>query len=199
MHRFLPLLPILLIPSTTFAHNGAPGHFHGMGSGESLLSGLLHPLTGLDHLLAMVAFGLLAGGLPARERLGLIASFVGALLVGAVVGLAGFGLFAIEAFIALSIVVFGALLAADRNLPALMLGIGGGLFALGHGFAHGAEMAGAIAAPYFAGFLLTSSALLSLGVFIRRSGIGEPAKVRRPVGGALALVGVVFLAAGLLA
>lgn len=172
------------------AHVGLPGHEHG-GFG----AGLAHPLSGLDHLLAMLSVGVwsavAAKGNPGRMWPAPVA-FVAAMLAGALVGYAGWALPLVETGIALSVVLLGLLIAARVELPALA---GAGLvaaFAVYHGHAHGAEASGSIAA-YMAGFALTTAALhvsgIGLGLAVMRSRLGSSL-----VGGLVAAAGAYLLA-----
>lgn len=126
--------------------------------------GLVHPLLGMDHLLAMFAIGMLGARLggPALWRLPLL--FVGMLLTGAVLALNGHVLPYIEHGIALSVVLFGLMLA----LPRLAAGPGAALvagFALYHGMAHGAEMPpAAVGLAYLVGMAASTSLLHLAGI-----------------------------------
>ena len=146
----------LLLPATAFAH---PGHAEPAG----FLAGLLHPVGGPDHLLAMVAVGLWAGLLGGAARLALPGALLGAMLAGFGLGAAGLVLPGVEAGILASVVALSglALLALRVPLPAAA-----GLVALAglfHGHAHGTEMAGD-APAYAAGFLLATAALHAAGL-----------------------------------
>ncbi|MBX3609042.1 MAG: HupE/UreJ family protein [Hydrogenophaga sp.] len=172
------------------AHTGHGTH--------SLMQGLAHPF-GLDHLLAMVAVGVWSVSAlpPARAWMG-PATFLAALLASAALGLAGFTLPWLEHAIALSVVMFGAmLLVAARPLPT---SAGLALVALAasmHGLAHGAEApAGGLAGftGYAAGFLLTTAALhvggVAIGLSVRRW-LGERrAAVLGGLGAALGAAGI---------
>lgn len=156
LHKFLPFLALLASP-LVLAH---PGH------GESgLVSGLLHPVLGLDHLLAMLAVGLWAIQSGERRWWALPAAFVAMMLAGAGMAMAGFYVSAwVEGGIALSLVLFGLLLGAAARLP-LSVGIAliGGM-ALLHGLAHGSEWPeGTLAASYMAGFAVSNIVLHAAG------------------------------------
>ena len=160
--RFSPRLALaaglVLTPALAFAHPGGP-HIHG------LLDGFAHPLSGFDHLAAMVAVGLIAANLGGRALWLVPASFVGAMLLGAGLGIAGLALPAVEIGIAASLVVFGLVLALRLPLPTLAAMGLVAAFALFHGFAHGIEAPmGASGLAYMAGFALATAALHGLGV-----------------------------------
>lgn len=156
--RLLPLLSLTLLPGAAFAHVG--GHPE-----SGLLAGLLHPFTGLDHLLAMLAVGMWAALQPRALRLGVPAGFLAALLGGFALGAAGVGLPQVESGIALSVLLLGLLIASAARLPAAAaLGLSA-LFALFHGHAHGVEAGGSLAA-FAAGLLAASLGLhLAGGLF----------------------------------
>ncbi|WMC11880.1 HupE/UreJ family protein [Oceanimonas pelagia] len=145
-----------LMPAAAFAH---PGH------GEAgLAAGLLHPMMGGDHLLAMLAVGMLAmaGGNRAGWRLPL--TFVAAMVAGAILGMAGMGLPAVEPVILVSMVVLGGLLAANVAGAGRGLLLLCALFGLFHGNAHGLETpASGSALIFMAGFVLATGLLHAAG------------------------------------
>lgn len=152
----------LTAASAAHAHPGA-AHVH------ALADGLLHPLTGADHLIAMIAVGLVAARLGPRPGLLTAAGFVGAMALGAGLGTMGLAGSATETGIALSLLVLGALAALHRPVPvgaALGVAAVSGLF---HGLAHGAEapMNGATAS-YLAGMVATTIVLHGLGYWAGR-------------------------------
>jgi urease accessory protein len=145
------LLAGALTPSLAFAH---PGH----GLDAPFVAGVLHPLTGLDHVLMIVAVGAWAAALVPSGRLVVVACL--ALFVGAGSLLPVGGGPALEAAIALTVVGAGTLLAAGRRLPIWTTSILAAAFAVIHGFAHGAEGPGRDGL-YIAG-LMFSTAVLAL-------------------------------------
>ena len=185
--RTAALLAALFLPTLAGAHPG-----HGAGG---VVNGLAHPLQGLDHLLAMLAVGLWAAQLGGRARWAVPAAFVGAMAVGGALGMAGAGLPLAEQGIAASVLILGLLIAAAVRLPLVAGAALVGIFALCHGYAHGAEMpetaAGAVYALGFAG----ATALLhgcgfGLGVLLQR---GAKAEWLRAGGVAISAVGVLLL------
>ena len=145
----------LLAVAPAIAHEG---HAH-----TGLLSGLAHPFTGLDHLLAMLAVGLVA---MRREKafLALPVAFLLFMMVGAGLGFGGVELPLVEAGIAASVLVMGLMLVFAKQLPLLPGIILTGAFALFHGHAHAAEItAGASVPVYIAGFVLGTGLLHGLG------------------------------------
>jgi urease accessory protein len=181
--RGLPLA-LLMLAGGAQAHTGHGAH--------TLADGLTHPL-GADHLLAMVAVGLWsAAALPARKAwLGPL-TFVLALLAGAGLGAAGWHVGGLEALVATSVVLFGALLAGARQWP-LSAGLSlVAVSALVHGLAHGAELpVGGSFAAYAAGFVATTVALHASGLSLGRA-------MERAQPWAWRLTGGLFGAAGLL-
>jgi urease accessory protein len=151
----LALLLLACSGTVAQAHPGHPGH--------DFTDGALHPLTGLDHLLAMVAVGLLAVRIGGRGLWLMPAAFLGSMLLGGLAATAGLPLPGVEYGIMASVLVLGLLVASKRVSP---LGIGAvlvGAFAFFHGHAHAAELvSGGSLAPYAVGFLL-STALLHAG------------------------------------
>ncbi len=191
----------LLASGPALAHPG-----HDVASvGASLASGLLHPLTGADHLLAMVAVGVwsalaVRGAGAGGGVLRLPLAFVALMLVGAALGLAGVALSAVEPMIAASLLVIGLLVALRARLPVgVAMALVGG-FALFHGHAHGAELpasAGALPAvlAYVGGFALATMALhlagIAAGSVLRR----HAPWLARALGAGVALYGVGLMVA----
>ena len=156
-------------------------------------SGFAHPLFGLDHLLAMVAVGLLSVQIGGRAIWLVPAAFVVVIAAGGALGLAGVPLPQVEGVIALSVVALGLAIAAERAWPTGVAMLFVAVFAVFHGHAHGAEIPG-LADPlaYVAGFM-TATALLHLtGV-----GIGEAARIAREPARLRALAGAVIAGVGL--
>ncbi|MEZ4459110.1 MAG: HupE/UreJ family protein [bacterium] len=147
----LSLLTLLLIPATAFAH---PGH------DVSVISGFIHPLTGLDHFLAIVASGLLASRAPTfRQAAVYPLAFVGCMILGVMLTAFAPSSVAVESMVSVSVVVLGAALWVEQkvsqNLGAFLVAS----FAVFHGFAHGSELGAAHPITFVVGF---SSATLAL-------------------------------------
>lgn len=176
-------LTTMLMPSLAFAHPGAD-HVHG------LLAGLEHPLFGIDHLLAMVAIGMIAARSGRAGFLVVPPAFVLAMMAGAALGIAGFGLPSLETGIALSLVVFGAMVALERPLPLAVAASLACVFGLFHGNAHGLEIPEtASGLAYAAGFVLATAALHAAGALSAFRLAGRSGMVRA-VGAATSLVGM---------
>jgi urease accessory protein len=137
------------------------------GHGTGFVAGLVHPLTGIDHLLAMLMVGLWAGLAFPTAKWVCPAAFVGFMLAGFGWGAAGGGFPFAETLILASLVGLGGALLFDLR-PPLALGTAMvALFAVAHGFAHGAEMPeGARPLGFVAGFALTTIALHAAGIAI---------------------------------
>ncbi len=181
MKRILPLL-LIVAPTAALAH---PGH------GVGFLAGLEHPLTGIDHLLAMLAIGLWASTLKGRAVWALPLTFVLALVVGGTVGhMVGSELPGVEQAILGSLMVLGLLTALAIRLPTSVALVGVAAFGLVHGLAHGAESP-ADFLPFAAGFVLASSTLHGAGLVL-----GRLPWLNRALGALTAIAGVA-LAAGL--
>jgi urease accessory protein len=151
-------LTALLCCSMADAH---PGHM------DNALAGIVHPFLGVDHLLAMVAVGVWASQLGGRARWLLPASFVAIMGLSGGIGMAGFSVPMVESGIATSVLLLGLLIAFSVKMqPALGAGLIG-LFAVFHGYAHGAEMPG-LSAPwqYGFGFMLATATLHGLGLLL---------------------------------
>lgn len=163
-----------------------------------LAAGFVHPFTGLDHMLAVIAVGLWAG---AEERLGfrwviLPAIFVVLMVGGAIMAMAGVTLPLVETGIAVSVLVLGLLVAASLRLPLSSGMVVIGLFALFHGRAHGGElhMTASPLLPYGLGFVVATLLLHAIGcsasLLARRFSRGS---LIRTVGGAIVVSGVVLI------
>lgn len=184
----LVLLLCLSLPATAMAHTGAEAH--------SFMAGALHPLSGLDHLLAALAVGLLAGYSGGNARWWLPASFVIAMAAGAGLGASGVGVPLIEAGIALSLIAFGSALVAKHSLRTSTLVVLTAGFALFHGHAHGTEMgAGLSVLPYALGFMSATALLHAIGVLLTTKTLLPlpQATLLKWSGSAIAAVGVVSL------
>jgi urease accessory protein len=177
-----------LIASPAGAHDGTglPGGF---------VAGILHPLTGPDHMLAMVSVGLWGAflGRPLIYLLPMV--FPGMMVVGAAVGMAGVALPPVEVGIAISVLALGMMILFAVRAPIGVAVSVVGLFALFHGYAHGAELPSA-ADPigYSAGFVLCTGLLHVVGIalgLVRRLPAGTI--VLRAGGALIAVCGAWFL------
>lgn len=180
------------LPGIALAHTGT-------GDGHGLVHGLTHPIGGIDHVLAMVTVGLYAAHLGGRALWLVPASFVGAMLLGGALGIAGVTLPHVETAIALSVVVLGLAVSLRLGQPTLAAMVLVGAFAVFHGLAHGAEMpSDASGLGYATGFALATAVLhaagVGLGLTIGRAGDRLGPRIAQAGGGAIALAGVALLA-----
>ncbi len=180
----------LLAAMPAAAHTGIGGlaGFHG---------GFLHPVSGLDHVLAMVAVGLWAGGVGGRAAWAWPLAFVSFMLVGGGLGFSRVSLPAVEAGIALSVVVLGGAIAFGLRAPVALGATLCAVFAVFHGHAHGTEMApDAGATGYGAGFVLATALLHGLGIGLA-IGLARSTRpvVTRFAGAGIAVAGTLLLAA----
>lgn len=181
-----------LLPGIALAHEANTIKF------GSFLGGLTHPVLGPDHFLAMVSVGIVSAQIGGRAIWTVPATFVGVMAAGGVLGLLDVGLSAIEVGIASSVLVLGLAIAADRRVPVALAMASVALFAIFHGYAHGAEMP-TVAEPvrYAAGFLTGTAALHVLGVIVGdiSQHYARGKVLLRYAGGAIAGVGAWFLVA----
>jgi urease accessory protein len=172
------------------AHDGGNVPFGGF------LAGLVHPVLGYDHLLAMLSVGVLSAQIGGRAIWTVPATFVSVMAIGGVFGLIDIGLNVTELGIAISLVFLGTVIAAERTLPVRVAMAGVGFFAIFHGYAHGTEIPTTAEPILFAFGFLTGTALIHIAGVV----IGDIAKhyengkvILRAGGGLIALVGVLFI------
>ena len=173
-----------------FAFAAGPAAAH-TGGGEALAfsPGLLHPLRGLDHLLAMVGVGLWSAQLGGRALGAVPASFVASMAAGLCLAWVGVALPLVETGIAASVLLLGIGLAAAARAP-LLVAVGlAAFFALPHGHAHGAESGGGSIALFCLGVLLATALLHATGVAL--------ASAARPIAHAVRWSGAAIAVAGL--
>lgn len=187
----LAVAALTLLPLMVEAH---PGHGLGNELGLGFYAGLMHPWSGLDHLLAMLAVGMWAAQLGGRMRWALPACFVSLMLVGASLGFTGMALSSAEQGIAASVLILGVVLASAKRMSLVSSMALTGCFALFHGYAHGVEMpAQSSALSYLFGFVLSTVGLHLIGLGIGRRLTNRV--VLRWTGAAIALSGAAMLAA----
>ena len=185
----LLLFVACLLSSPAMAHSGG-----GMAGG--FVSGFSHPISGWDHVVAMVAVGLWGAflGAPAIWLLPVVFPLV--MAFGGVLGILGVPIPSVEVGIALSAVVLGLCVACAVRPPLWIAAVIVGLFAIFHGHAHGTELPQAADAyTYAIGFVIATGLLHVAGIafgLLARWEVGKLAV--RASGGVIALIGVVFLA-----
>ncbi|TPK89699.1 HupE/UreJ family protein [Mesorhizobium sp. B2-4-17] len=169
-----------------------PAYAHvGVGTTSSLMAGFMHPLSGLDHMTAMIAVGLWAALKGGRAIWAWPLAFIGVLLGGAALGMAHVPMPFVEPGILASVVALGLLVALAVDLPVSAGVAIIGLFALFHGHAHGTEVpenAGGL--EYMAGFAIATALLHAVGI---ADGLSLGQRLRglaRVAGAACAAIGV---------
>jgi urease accessory protein len=189
--RTILTLTILIgVSSLALAH---PHHQH---DAANWTDGFLHPIFGLDHLLAMVATGLLAAQLGGAALWAVPTSFVGSMIVGGICGMFGMPLPGVEVGIALSVVLLGLAVTINRQQPLLLSILAVAVFGFFHGHAHGTEVPELLSpAVYVLGFVVSTIALQLAGVVVGRWLIASvPGKLAlRVSGAAIACMGLMFL------
>ncbi len=165
---------LLVIPTLAHAHVG-------IGETSGFLRGMGHPLSGLDHICAMVAAGLWASQMGGRSLWLFPLTFLIVMAAGGVLGMSGVTLPFVEQGIIASALILGVLIAAAIRLPLAASVALVGLFALCHGHAHGAEMPASASGLQFAmGFVLATAVFhtfgIGLGVVMQKQ--GRPMVVR---------------------
>jgi len=160
-----------------------------------LLTGLLHPVSGLDHVLAMVAVGLWGAQLGAPAIWLLPITFPIVMALGGFLGLLGVPLPGVEVGIAASAVLLGAAVMTERRPPLAVAAALVGFFGVFHGHAHGTELPlGQSALLYSLGFVMATGCLHAIGVAIgavHRWPTGRV--VLRIAGGGVGLAGLFFV------
>lgn len=179
---------ILVLPDLAAAHieGGQAGGF---------ITGLQHPWSGYDHILAMIAVGLWGAQLGNPATWVLPVTFPIIMSLGAMLGLLGIPLPGIEAGIAISAILLGGMVFGEVRLHLAIAMVMVGIFGLFHGHAHGTELpAGQNGMLYSVGFVIATGCLHGLGILIgliHRWPAGQ--KALRAVGAAIALMGCLFL------
>jgi urease accessory protein len=193
MRRSFKLLSLAAVATAGFstaalAHVGDHSHM-------SFTEGLLHPFSGMDHVLAMVAVGLWASQLGGRALWLLPLTFPAVMAVGVALGMSSVALPWVEIGIAGSVMVLGAVVALALR-PSLAISIPLiGAFALLHGYSHGVELpASASVLSYGAGFIAATLVLHAVGIATGLIAGRLPVRfAARAAGGAIAVLGVVLL------
>ena len=179
---------LLLAPLAALAHEET-------GQAAGFVAGLGHPVSGLDHVLAMVAVGLWGAVLGAPAIWVLPVAFPLVMALGGLIGLLGIPLPGVEVGIAISAVVLGAMVLAEVRPPIWLAAVIVAFFAVFHGHAHGRELPeGTSALLYSLGFVVATGLLHAAGILLgtaRRWAAGRQAV--RVAGGGVALAGLFFL------
>lgn len=157
-----------LLAAAVVATVSAPALAHvEAGQATGLLSGFLHPISGLDHVLAMVAVGLWGAILGAPAVWVLPIAFPLVMAMGALLGFLGVPLPGVEYGIAASAILLGAAVAFEVRPPVAFAALLVGVFAIFHGYAHGSELPPGQSALLFSmGFVIATGALHAVGIGI---------------------------------
>lgn len=179
---------LALAPALARAHQEA-------GQAVGFLSGLAHPVSGLDHVLAMVAVGLWGAVLGPPAIWVLPVAFPVVMALGGLLGLLGIPVPGVEIGIALSAIVLGAMVLAESRPTLWLAAAVVAFFAIFHGHAHGQELPeGTSALLYSLGFVVATGLLHAVGILLgeaHRWSAGRQAV--RAAGGGVALAGLFFL------
>jgi urease accessory protein len=179
---------LALVPTAAWAH--ADGH-----PGGGFVAGLLHPISGLDHVVAMVAVGLWGAVLGTPALWVLPVAFPMVMAFGGLLGLLGVPIPGVEIGIAVSGLVMGLMVLFELKPPLWLAALIVSAFAVFHGHAHGAELpAGSNALLYSLAFVLATGLLHLVGILLgetRRWPGGR--RFVQGAGGCVALVGLWFL------
>jgi urease accessory protein len=188
MPRLAPLLILL-------CHTGiAEAHVH-RGEEVSFLSGFRHPISGLDHVVAMVAVGLWGAQLGAPAIWILPVAFPLVMAFGGMLGLLSVTLPGTELGIAVSAILLGAAVMLRWRPPLAAAAVLVAFFAIFHGYAHGSELPpGENGLLYSLGFVIATGCLHGVGItigLINRGIWGQ--RVVRFAGAAITMTGLFFL------
>jgi urease accessory protein len=184
-----------------FALIGLPAAIllHSYGGG-GILSGFLHPLLGVDHLLAMLSVGIVSAQIGGRAIWTVPTAFVGTMAVGALLGIFGVALPVVEYGITGSVLILGLAILFAKSIPEGVALVAVALFAMFHGNAHGTEIPAitdtiGLLIAYILGFLTATAGLHVVGALLGLSvGRLERGQLLMRVGGlAIALAGVFLI------
>ncbi|MDH4180788.1 MAG: HupE/UreJ family protein [Betaproteobacteria bacterium] len=179
---------LALLPAAALAHEET-------GQAAGFLAGLAHPVSGMDHVLAMISVGLWGAVLGAPAIWVLPVAFPLVMAVGGFLGLAGMPVPGVEIGIALSAIVLGAMVLLEARPPLWAAAAIVAFFAIFHGHAHGRELPpGTSALLYSLGFVVATGLLHATGILLgvaHRWAAGRHAV--RVAGGGVALAGLFFL------
>lgn len=179
---------LAVVPLTALAHEET-------GQAAGFLAGLLHPVSGLDHVLAMVAVGLWGAVLGPPAVWVLPVAFPMMMAVGGLMGLMGFPLPGVEIGIAASAIVLGALVFGELRPSVRSAAAVVAVFAIFHGHAHGTELPeGSSALFYSLGFVFATGLLHAAGILLgalHQWPLGRT--VVRAAGGGVVLAGLFFM------
>ncbi|MGH7997109.1 MAG: HupE/UreJ family protein [Opitutaceae bacterium] len=178
------LIPVLFFATACLAE-AHPGH-----GPASLSTGFIHPLTGWDHLAAMVAVGLWAAQIGGRAKWALPVAFVGSMVLGAAAGVAGLAPGGAEWGILASVFILGTVIAAAIRPPVWAAVTVAAVAGTCHGIAHGAEMpANSNTVLFLVGMIIATALLHALGVAAGSYAAGRRSTWLRVAGAAVVAIG----------
>ncbi|TWU24986.1 HupE / UreJ protein [Novipirellula galeiformis] len=203
MNRLLPFAAVVVVislPSIAFAHPGHGPAGHGLAGQElgGLVHGLLHPLTGIDHLLSLIAVAVLSVRLGGRALWAVPAAFLLMGVVGGGVAALGWSLPMAQTMVVATVLIGGFTLALHRTLPRFLL-TAITVFGLFHGSAHFSELTGSSAVALYASGLIAASlgvmlAVIATGRWVERSRSNETfATTCRYIGGSLTAAAIALM------
>jgi urease accessory protein len=181
-------LALALAPALALAHEET-------GQAAGFLAGLLHPVSGMDHVLAMIAVGLWGAVLGPPAIWVLPVAFPVVMALGGLLGLLGIPVPGVEVGIAISAIVLGAMVLAEVRPPIWLAALIVAFFAVFHGHAHGRELPeGTSALLYSLGFVVATGLLHAVGILLGLAHRWPAGRQALRVGGAgVALAGIFFL------
>ncbi len=188
------VVPAIIAASLLCTATPAAAH-SAEGLSGGFFAGFLHPVSGFDHMLAMIAVGLW-GAFLGRPLIGLLpVIFPTVMAFGGVLGMMGAAMAPVEIGIAVSVLALGTAVALRWRAPVWIASLAVGIFAVFHGYAHGAELP-SMADPvaFSAGFVVATGMLHVTGIVIGLIAL-RPAgtAVVRALGASIALAGIYYL------
>ncbi len=186
LSRCSAVLLVLLSPEVAMAHveSGEAGGF---------VSGVMHPISGVDHVLAMVAVGLWGAQLGHPAVWLLPIAFPMMMAFGGMLGLIGVPVPGVEIGIALSGVVLGTLVLGEVKTPVGVSLVLVAIFAIFHGHAHGTELSeGQNAMLYSLGFVVSTGTLHAIGIGIGAAHHWKAGRIVLRGAGAFVMLGGLF-------
>ncbi len=164
------------------------------GQAQGFLTGVRHPVSGLDHVLAMICVGMWGAQLGQPAIWLLPVTFPMVMAFGGFLGLVGIPLPGVEVAVSLSAVILGVMVARTAKPPLVVAAVLVGFFAIFHGHAHGTELpAGQSGLAYSIGFVMATGCLHGLGIAIGEVNRWPAGRVLlRAAGVAVAVAGAVL-------
>ena len=178
-------------PVSVMAHPALPGHTHGF------VNGFLHPLSGWDHLLAMVAVGIWGVQCGGRARWMLPLAFLATMAAGGILGMTWrVQVPMLDQGIAATVLVLGLMLAGSVRVSVLTGCWMVAFFALFHGYAHGVEMPATAAGwAYGLGFVVATAGLNYAGILAGQAMQRFETRIPIRIAGALIAIAGAFILA----